>query len=86
MKLSESQESHDAHDLGAQLVDTSDPHHEGHLGCCGHVDLSREFRSSSGIDLFADGLGMLSLVVLSFLQDLSSLGFVSCSSILSLFF
>lgn len=48
--LAQSQQPQDAQNLGVQLVDTADSHHEGEAGLCGHVDLSCDFGLAPGSD------------------------------------
>ena len=40
MQLSESEESHDLDDLGAQLIDTSDSDDKGDFGLGWYIDLT----------------------------------------------
>ena len=40
MNLTQSQESQDSDDLGVQLVDTPDSHHEGDSWSAGYINLS----------------------------------------------
>ena len=86
VNLTQSQESQDSDNLGVQLVDTPDSHHEGDSWSAGYINLSWEFCGSSCVNLSQVVLGILGIILLCSFQDFWSLGFVSCASLLSLFF
>ena len=83
MDLSESQQSQDPENLRVELIDTSDPDHEGDLGLGGHVDLSCELGLSAGGNLSLVGRVVLSLILLCLLQSEGSGLLVLRSSLLS---
>ncbi len=83
MDLSESQNSEDSDNLGVQFVDTSDSYDESEAGLGWDVDLSGEFGLSAGSDLSLFGGEVVSLILLSTLEDLSSLALVVGSSFFS---
>ncbi len=83
MDLSESQNSEDSDDLWVEFVDTSDSDDEGEAGLSWDVNLSGELGLSTGSDLCLLCGEVISLILLSTLEDLSSLVLVVSSSLLS---